>query len=461
MKIQFNLENKRDQREMGGSTIIKLVVISILTLILLVPSSWLESLIAERQNRKSEVLKEISENWSGTQELEGPVLVIPYKTIHSIKDSLGVMHTGETISNIYILPENLFIQANMSPIVLHRGIFDDVVYNSHIQFSGNFSKIERKRSGLIPENILWDKAKLDIGLSDMKGIGKSFEVNLDNQKYTIESDPNSLNLFPNNLVINSDLTGKKESDVKFSFEMDLKGSESLSFLQIGKSTSVNVQGNWGNPSFFGHYLPEKRKVSKNEFEASWNLPFFNRPFPQQWVDKNMALENKEDKASFGVKLELPVDQYQETTRTAKYSILIIILSFLALFITELLKKSRIHPLHYVLIGFSLIIFYLLLLSLSEQVGFKLAYLLSAISTIALIGTFVSTLIRNKVIGLLFSGILAIFYGFVFIIIQLQDMALLVGSIALFLLVALLMYFSTRLPLNQGENLSKQENQDQD
>jgi inner membrane protein len=174
------------------------------------------------------------------------------------------------------------------------------------------------------------------------------------------------------------------------------------------------------------------------------MPYFNRPFPQQWVEENTLLHNANNEAAFGVKFILPVDQYQKTMRSAKYAILIILLTFISLFFTELLNKKKVHLLQYVLIGAAMTIYYTLLLSFSEQVGFTIAYLIASVATVCLIGIFIASLLKNRKTALIFSGILSTFYAFIFVLIQLQDMALLFGSIGLFIIVAAMMYLSAKL-----------------
>lgn len=427
----------------GESVLIKLILIGVLTLLLLIPSSWIQTLIWERQERQDEVIKEISDKWSGSQLVEGPVMILPYKTLVS-QNTNGRISYKEILTNIYILPEVLNIVSKVDPEILHRGIFDAVVYNTKLSVKGKFSALELKKSGIDPGKILWDKAKVDIGISDLKGLKNNPVIRLSDTAYNVEPDFTSLKLFRNNLIILPDLSNTKTTAIDFSFDLDLRGSSELNFLHLGKTTSVNVEGGWNNPSFTGRYLPEQRNISSKGFSAAWKMPYFNRPFPQQWVEQNSTLKTVNSEGSFGVKFLLPVDQYQKTTRSAKYSILIILLTFLSLFFTELLNKRKVHLLQYVLIGAAMIIYYTLLLSFSEQVGFNIAYLIASVATVALIGTFIATLLKNKKPAIIFSGILSIFYVFIFVIIQLQDLALLFGSVGLFIIIAAMMYLSARI-----------------
>jgi len=429
---------------LGQSVLIKLGLIGMLTLFLLIPSNWIQNLIIERQLRQDEVTKDISDKWSGSQLVEGPIMVLPYKMLVSQKDTAGKVTYKESVTNIYLMPEILNIASKANPEVLHRGIFDAVVYNTKIGVNGKFSPLELKKSGINPDFIQWDKAKLVIGLSDLKGLKNNPVIKFGDSVYNVEPDFTSLQLFSNNLIILPDLSAQKNTALNFDFDLDLRGSNELNFMHLGRTTTVRIDGKWNNPSFTGRYLPGDRKVSDEGFTATWKMPYFNRPFPQQWIEENTILHTANNEAAFGVDFILPVDQYQKTMRSAKYAILIILLTFISLFFTELLNKKKVHLLQYVLIGAAMTIYYTLLLSFSEQVGFTIAYLIASIATVLLIGVFIATLLRNRKPAIIFSGILSVFYSFIFVIIQLQDLALLYGSIGLFIIVAAMMYLSAKI-----------------
>jgi len=439
-----NTQIKESKNWFNNSVLTKLCLIVVLTLLLLIPSTWIQDLIRERQNRQDEVIKEISDKWAGSQLLEGPVMVLPYKTFASQKDSVGKNSFKEMITNIYILPETLNIITKAKPEILHRGIFDAVVYNTIIRVNGKFSNLELIKSGINPNMIIWDKAKIAIGLSDLKGLKNNPVIKFDGNIFNVEPDFTSLKLFTNTLIILPDLSAKNQTALNFSFDLDVRGSSELNFRHIGKTTTVQINGNWDNPSFTGRYLPETRNVTAEGFTATWKMPYFSRALPQQWVGENLSLSNKNSESIFGVKFILPVDQYQKTMRSAKYALLIILLSFIALFFTELVNKRKIHFLQYVLIGAAMTIYYTLLLSFSEQIGFNFAYLIASVATVTLIGYFIASLLKSKKPAVIFGSILSVFYSFIFVIIQLQDLALLFGSVGLFIIIAVMMYLSSNI-----------------
>jgi inner membrane protein len=418
------------------SVTVKLLFIGFLILVLIIPSSMIGSLISERASRQDEMEKDVSDKWSGSQLIQGPVLIIPYTRHYKEKD---------VTEKLYVLPEALHIKAGVNSEILHRGMFETVVYNTTVKVSGSF-RADIGKLGLPAGQIALDKTKLTFSIADLKGLKTNPVITSGKQMLQAQPVFNEKGLFNNGLQADINLTGTQGAEVPFAFDLDLKGSQELSFLHTGKTTDVEVTGNWKTPSFDGRYLPDYRKVSDSGFTAKWHMLYFNRPFAQQWAADDTLINQmqKHDDAIFGVKLKVPVDQYQKTMRTSKYGILIILLTFISLFLTELISKQKIHVFNYILIGAAMIIYYTLLLSFSEQIGYNLAYLIASVATIGLVCTFIASLLKNKKAAILFAFILAIFYIFIFVIIQLEDLALLIGSIALFIIVSALMYFSRKI-----------------
>jgi len=428
------------------SVTVKLAFIGLLIILLLIPSVLVQNLIQERSQRQDETEKQVSDQYSGEQLVQGPVLVIPYKKQLKETDNTGKQVTREVINNLFLLPNELDYNANVSPDILHRGIFEVVVYNSTVKVSGNFIQADLGSLSITADQLMPEKAKLLFSISDLKGLKTNPQLKIAGQTAIAEPAFGDT-VFSNGLQVAVNLTGMMDKTIPFEFNLDLKGSEELSFLHLGKTTDVTVKGNWGSPSFDGRYLPDTRNIDTkaNTFDAKWRMLYYNRPFPQQWVDDlNVLKTKKADDATFGVKLRLPVDQYQKTTRSSKYAILIIMLTFISLFLTEMISKHRIHVFNYVLIGAAMIVYYTLLLSFSEQVGFTFAYLIASAATVILVAAFLRSLIKSVKTTGLFALILSLFYAFIYVIIQLEDLALLVGSVALFLVVAILMYFSRKI-----------------
>ena len=453
---------ERLNRWIQESITVKLMSIGFLVLILLIPSSWIQDLMHERQSRAEEVMQEVSSKWSGSQTLSGPVLVIPFKARKKIDRGKEGIEILEYTEKYFLLPETLDINGNVDPTVLHRGIFDAAVYTSSLNIKANFSKPDFASLEIPNEMVLWKDAYMIFSITDLRGISEnpgfavggeakltepSSDLGISVRKYISEINPpysqgtNEVSDFSSNGII-AKLGWLSEQDFagNTSIKIKLKGSNRLSFNPTGKTTTVQLKGPWDNPSFDGEFLPENRTVTEGAFLANWKILHFNRPFAQQWTGGEVKLSGSE----FRVKLIIPVDQYQKSIRTSKYGQLIIILTFVALFLVEITRKIRIHPFQYILIGAALIIYYTLLISFSEQVGYNFAYWIATVSTVGLISFYSFSFLQSRQLVALFTSLLIIFYSFIFIIVLQQDFSLLLGSIGLFLVVGSLMYFARKV-----------------
>lgn len=412
---------------------VKISFIVILILILIVPTFMVERLIVERNDRQKESIQEVSDKHARAQQVSGPVLTIPYAI--PWENGKGNRVTG----NFHVLPEKLNISGELNPEKRKRGMYETVVYGSSVHIDGTFDNVDLAGSGLKPEHLQLSKAYLTIGVSDLKGVTKQVSIKMNDQSYQFQPGVLSSDVIREGLHAHCDLDSTLSLQ-KFELDLALNGTEYLRFVPIGKETSVDITSSWKDPSFSGNFLPTKRKVSEEGFKAQWNVLSMNRNFPQSWVDKKYSITN----SGFGVDLDLGVDVYQKTTRVAKYAILFIALTFLVFFFVEIINRILIHPIQYTLVGVSLVVFYVLLLAFSEQIDFGLAYFVAAAMTILLVCLYSKTLLKKwSLVGLL-GGILTILYVFIFIIIQMQDYALLVGSIGIFLILAITMFFSRKI-----------------
>jgi len=358
---------------------------------------------------------EVSDKWGERQTIAGPILTVPYKNL--IKDEKGNLHA--VIEYAHFLPENLTINAELFPELRYRGIYEVVLYNSKLQIRGNFTPPSFNAFSIAPESILWKDASLTLGLSDLKGIRDAVTVKWNEDELTANAGVDAKDVLEIGISVKPNVTAPAESFV-FAIDLDLNGSGEMSFAPVGKETKVMVASQWGNPSFAGEFLPSSRQVQSAQFNAEWKVLHLNRNYPQQWLGG----QHKIMESVFGVRLLLPIDEYQKTMRTAKYAIMFIVLTFLTFFLTEVLNKKVIHPIQYILIGLALILFYTLLLSFSEHIKFNSAYLLSSLAIIALITAYTKSVLSNHLATAIIAGVLVILYGFLYIILQLQDYALL-------------------------------------
>jgi inner membrane protein len=443
------------------SIMIKLISIGFLVLILLIPGAWIESLIFERQQRADEAINEVSSKWSASQTISGPVLVVPFVKRDIIDKGKDGVEITEHTEKAFFLPELLNINGTVAPETRHRGIFDVVVYTTDLGLKSEFKYPDFKALNINEKDVMWKDAYLAFGITDLRGISEnptfkagdssltaepSSNLGISTAKSTSDADytdytSSSYSNFSNSgIVARLGWTSKEDFRKDVTTNLSLKGSKSLSFVPAGKTTKVELSGNWKDPSFDGNFIPESHTITDEGFTANWNILHFNRPFAQQWVESGQHLSGSE----FGVRLLVPVDQYQKSIRTAKYSALIILLTFIALFLVEITQKIRIHPFQYILIGAALTIYYTLLLSISEHLGYNNAYLVASGATVILVALYSTTFLNSSKLVVIFSILLVIFYAFIFVIIQEQDYALLIGSIGLFFIIAVLMYFSRKI-----------------
>jgi inner membrane protein len=418
-----------------NSLVIKIIVIGFLSIILLIPMQMIRSLIMERKERQNEALKDITSIWGESQQITGPVLIVPYSVSYiNDKQETRVMRNQK-----WFLPEDLKIEANIVPEIRKRGLFKVVVYTTVVHLEGYFNEpgFDEDKSNI---EIDWERAFGIVGISELRGIKEPVRFTW-NDKSKITTSGASLGSIKSGIII-PDLLDKEEREKRYHFsaEIHLNGSQNISFASTGKITRARVTSTWKNPGFAGAFLPATREVNDDGFVAEWQVLEMNRNYAQQGTNDNINF----NESAFGVNLLIPVETYQVTERSMKYAILFIVLTFSLFFFIETLKKLKIHPIHYTLVGMGLILFYLLLLSLSEHIGFGPAYLVASAGIIGMISTYSGAIFRNRKITTVMVIYMTVIYSFLFVLLQLQDYALLLGSIMLFIILGIFMYFSSKI-----------------
>lgn len=417
-----------------NSVTIKLLSIGILIAILLIPNSMIKSLITERQMSQFEAIEEVSEKWGAPLEIAGPILTIPFNRTNADKEgSYTTKHFA------HFLPTALNINGNLNPEIRKRGIYEVIVYNTQLKLEGNFDQIDFDDFHINESQILWEEAFVSIGIPDMSGIQSAIPLNLNNDTYKTEPGIPVSDLVSSGVNAKVNLT-KPEKAIPFSVNVNINGTKSLSFLPLGKNTNVQINSNWPHPSFDGQFLPDDYEITKEGFTAKWSVFDLNRNYPQHWEGQNHKIKT----SSFGVNLYQPVDNYQRNTRSAKYAVLILFLTFITFFFVEILNKKRIHPVQYILVGLALTVFYTLLLSLSEQVGFNLAYLIASAIIVGMISMYAKSILASSKLAFILFAFFSLIYSFIFVILQLEDFALLVGSFGLVLVLGVCMYLSRKV-----------------
>src|SRR5690606_26804012 len=435
---------------MRKSITARMLVVGFLLLVLLIPLEFVKSLINERAYRQEEVVREINVKWGNEVLLSGPIVKIPYRVISeekifNEKSNSYYTKTKESIENAYFFPDKLNIISQVDTKPLNRSIYESVVYSAAIDVTGNFPIIDFSDTDVADENILWEKATVLLKTSNLKGIKTTPVVHLASEalSMTPQYSTEYLNTIQSNYIANA-----KEifaAPLPFSFDLKINGSESLKFLPIGKETDATMKSNWHSPSFDGNFLPEdtNKEISQDGFTATWRILQINRQFEQSFFGYLPDLSA----SAFGTKLIIPVDEYQKSERTAKYGILVIGLTLLVFLLIQLMSKVYIHPFQYMMIGLAVVMFYTLLISISEHSNFFKAYAIAAFSVLALITVYSRVILKGFKFPLLICASLASLYGFIYVIIQLENYALLVGSIGLFLILTIIMFASRRIDWN--------------
>ncbi len=423
----------------------KMGALLFLILVLLIPINMIDSMIGERRYRQAEVTSEISQIWGRGQQLFGPVLIVPYRrTVESRREDGGV--SVSTIEDrAFILPDSLDITAFIDPEIRYRGIFEAVVYRGDLGFRGQFTRPDLAALGIGDAEILWDRAIVALGATDLRGTRGDLTLTFGDleTRFTPGISSSVLGGGVSAAVgpaLASGWAGGGKID--FNFALDLAGSHYIRFVPAARDTSVTLTSSWPHPSFDGAWLPSARTVSEAGFEAKWEISWFGRDFPQQWLELNAgraALEDRIGKSEFGVSLITPVDFYAKSDRSVKYAILFILLIFATVFILEVAAPVRVHLFQYALVGFAMTVFYLLLLALSEVIGFASGFLAAALVSTAMIALYLGYSARSRILGAQVAAVLTAIYGFLYVVLQLEDYALLVGALGLVAALAAVMY----------------------
>ncbi|MBI1342955.1 MAG: cell envelope integrity protein CreD [Terrimonas sp.] len=419
-----------------GKLFIKGVVIFFMALGLWIPTLFINSIINERSARQKDAINDISNKWASRQSVTGPLLWVPY--FEEIKDNKGGIETVKR--SAWFMPDKMKAFADIKPEKRHRSIYQVAVYRSDITISGLFNPLGWETLNIPSDKMLWKEAKLVFSVSDhARGINEDVYLVWDGTR--ILCNPLSSGETAMGEALAAPLPDMETGALKqhsFSLQFSLNGSQELLFKAGARETNITMASGWKDPSFTGIKLPDERTVSDSGFTASWK--YMNRTVPMVWKDHYNDLGD----VSFGAALIIPVDGYDKTERSVKYALLCIVLTFAAFFLIESIYKKPLHLIQYGLAGLALVLFYTLLLSISEYLGFNLAYLIAGTATIGLVAWFVGGIMKSARLATFIGFVLTVVYGYIFTIIQLQDFALLMGSLGLFVALAIIMYFSRKL-----------------
>ncbi|MFA5974038.1 MAG: cell envelope integrity protein CreD [Lentimicrobiaceae bacterium] len=435
-----------------NSISLKLSVIGLFVLILLIPSEMVQSLIRERETTRNEAISEIWRTWGDRQVLAGPVVSVPVVTVKSLPN--GTVETNTRF--LHFLPENLTFSGDVVPVIRYRSIYEVVLYSSSLDVKGNFKPLVPKGLNVQPADIKWDKAYVTFGISDMKGVKENIDLAWNDSVFRMQPGVPVHDIIKGG--VSYPVVVDPVLDNKFSFKLQLNGSRLLAFLPFASEMNVNLTSSWANPSFEGAFIPSDKNITKQGFTAKWKILELNRNYGQFGFDDfiHSGEENSNDMftndrispdnkaGGFGVNLIMPVDQYQRTTRAAKYGVLFVILTFVTFFFFELLRKKYVHPLQYLIVGFAIMLFYLLLLSFAEYLLFDLAYAISAVVVTLMVMLYAGAIFSNRKYGIIVGLILFMLYAYFYTLLQLQLYSLLFGSIGMAVMLSVIMLLTRNL-----------------
>jgi inner membrane protein len=421
------------------SASVKVAIIAFLILALLIPIGMIENVIFDRSNNESVAALDIRNSWGGEQTVTGPILRLPY--IVEKQTVYGSPYAEEKV--VHLLAEELHVSADVATEVRYRGIHKVPVFSADIDMSGRIDLDALDAFGIAAEQVRWSGAEIFLGVADPKAISRIPVIiaNGTDVNFTTSGD-GIASLAPHlGASVGQRLAaGQWKSELVLDISVAVNGSGSLQFLPLAENATVTMSANWASPSFTGRQLPAAREVRDEGFDASWHSSSLGRNLPAIWINDHPAQAGAVEDA-FGARLIQPVGLYQLMERATKYAVLFVGLTFVTYFLMEVVGNLQLHPLQYLLVGFANTLFYLLLLSLSEHIGFDLAYGISALASAALISGYSAAILAERARAVVMAAVLAGLYTFLYLTLKAETFALLAGSIGLWIVLATVMYLT--------------------
>jgi len=426
----------------------KIALIFLVTLILAAGLARISFLVYERMARRDSVVAEIAAATARAQTMVGPVLVIPYtRIIKTLKpadkeDGRPLEVEKRFADRLLLLPAELDVQASLNTEPVRRGLYQAVVFSASLAFKGRFAAEGEPVKPGANEQMILGEPRLIIGITDPRGILRAPALTWGEQRVDFLPGTGEERMADGIQARISGLNLQNPWSAEFAFTLDVRGTQSISLAPVGDATRIAVRGGWPHPSFFGQFLPEARTVTPEGFTAAWATTRLAANMDHQL---NAYLRGQQGlDGLIGVRFVEPADSYVQSDRALKYGLLFIGLSFIAFFLFEVLRRLAIHPLQYGLTGAALTLFYLLLLSLSEHIGFAPAYAAATAGCVALISYYLIYVLGSMAWGLGFGALLSGVFGILYVLISLEDYALLAGSLTLFGFLALAMVLTRKV-----------------
>lgn len=430
---------------MDWKGILKFFVIGFLGLMLSIALVVVRETVSERSERREQVYQDMAQTTAGSQVIAGPLLVLPYEmeSLETVVDSKGVKTSKfqSTQRSEIILPRKLVMNGRMQTEKRYRSLYEILLYGTRLTLEGTF-EVVASRDISVPQGakVRWLEPYLVVMVQDNRGLTTVPIVGWSGKK--LEVKPGNAGL---NLGIDGGFHSELPADIQrggsypFTVDLVLHGMQSFSWVPVGEENRVRLEGDWPHPGFQGRALPRGHDISEKGFEAEWESTQFSSN-----VGQLIRSETGLKKQEVGVRLVQPVDVYLQAERSVKYGFLFIAVTFGAFLLFETLKKLSIHPVQYGLVGLALVLFYVLLLALSEHIAFAWAYGVAGLASVGLLGFYIRSVVHSSKLASGFAGSLGILYGIIYGILMSEDYALLYGACLLFALLALAMIVTQRL-----------------
>ena len=436
------------------STIIKLLGVGALVLVLLIPLAMITGVLRDRLQRRNDAVADITSAWGREQNLIGPVLGIPYqykfKAVKEMPAPDGKMERCEVeetaTATAYFLPETLNMSGDVQTQMLHRGIYNAAVFRAQVTLSGKFMPPDFGPLKIDLKDVQWKDAFVTIAVNDLRGTREGIVLDWGGAKRPLLPG-SQVPGYTTGATASLGTDKPIASEIEFSIPLDFNGSEGIFFAPFGVQNEATLKSNWADPAFRGAFLPAERSVRPDGFDAKWKVSYYGRDYPQSWTSRDgnerfnvLSVTN----SRFGVQLLSILDAYRYVERSIKYGVLFLVLVFTTFFLFEVTARQRIHPFQYLMVGAALSLFYLLLLSISEFIGFSWAYLTAGVASTLLITWYCRFFLGGGVRTLMIGAGLTGVYTFLYITLRQQDYALLMGAIALFVVLAIVMYVTRKV-----------------
>ncbi|TYX83246.1 cell envelope integrity protein CreD [Klebsiella pneumoniae] len=406
--------------------------------LLSLPLMMVRELINERADYRSEVVDAIEQSTSGSQKLAGPLIAIPItETLTRMENQKGVNYQRSWV--YYWLPESLAVTGKQTVESRRVGIYSGQVWHNALQIKASFDPL--RLAALRKTNIVLGQPRLVVSVGDARGIGAIHAPEVNGNVLSVEP---GLGISGDGAGIHMPMPALAEDNkpLEIAFSLDLNGTGEFSLVPLGRNSELQLTSNWPHPGFLGSFLPTQREVSAAGYRAHWQSSWFANDMGSYFKD-DMEIPWSRLPA-FSADVMSLADQYQLTDRATKYAILLIGLTFMAFFVFESLTRRPLHPMQYLLVGLSLVLFYLVLLALSEHIGFTAAWLAASLSGAVMNGIYLQAVLRGWRNSLLFVAALLLLDGVMWFLLHSEDSALLLGTGVLALALSVLMFLTRRV-----------------